>query len=225
MEAVMNTAKTYFAEFPELLDSAAIEARLSEVSEVRQERIRTAKRPETKASLLAAGLIFRAVMKQEFGLAEAKVEIGEHGKPYLPCHPDIHFNLSHSAAVVVCTVSDTECGVDIEKIDAPHNMMGIANRFFSLPEYNAMLLSQNPKEAFCRLWTLRESYVKMRGMGFDIGLSTLRCDFHRGVCAIYQDEVLQKDAFFHEFRNIYGYRGAVCTAGEASHEISRIGIG
>lgn len=89
-----------------------------------------------------------------------------------------------------------ECGVDIEKIEASHNMMGIANRFFSLPEYNAMLLSQNPKEAFCRLWTLRESYVKMRGTGFDIGLSTLRCDFHRGVCSIYQDEILQTDAFF-----------------------------
>lgn len=220
----MAEAKTYFAEFPALSDSAAIENRIHEVSEARRERIRTAKRPETQASLLAAGLILNAVMKKEFGLSEFKIEIGEHGKPYLADHREIHFNLSHSAAVVACTVFDVECGVDVEKIEASHNMMGIANRFFSLPEYNAMLLSQNPKEAFCRLWTLRESYVKMRGMGFDIGLSTLRCDFHRGVCSIYQDGILQTDAFFHEFRNIYGYRGAVCTAKEATHEISRIEI-
>lgn len=117
-------AKTYFAEFPALSDSAAIENRIHEVSEARRERIRTAKRPETQASLLAAGLILNAVMKKEFGLSEFKIEIGEHGKPYLADHKEIHFNLSHSAAVVACTVSDVECGVDVEKIEASHNMMG-----------------------------------------------------------------------------------------------------
>ena len=87
-----------------------------------------------------------------------------------------------------------------------------------------MLMSHNPKEAFCRLWTLRESYVKMRGMGFAIGLSTLRCDFHRGVCTMYEKEVPQNDAFFRELREIEGYRGAVCTLGEASHSLQSVAL-
>lgn len=220
----MAYSKTYFTEFQSLLSEEAIEKRLSEVSEARQERIQTARRIETKASLLAAELLLFAVLKKEYGITEPSLAVGKYGKPYLVGHEEIHFNLSHSGHVAVCTVSDVECGVDVEKIDAPHDMMGVANRFFSLSEYNAMLMSPNPNEAFCRLWTLRESYVKMRGMGFDIGLSTLRCDFHRGVCTMYQDEKKQEDAFFHELRNIYGYRVAVATVSETTSEISRLEI-
>ena len=218
----MAYAKTYYADFSAFLDEKAREARLPEIPEARRARIETVKREESKASLLAGGLLINAVLRKEFGLENCAIETTTHGKPYLPEHPEIHFNLSHSGTVAVCTVSDVDCGVDVEKIDAPHEMMGIANRFFSLLEYNALLMSPNPAEAFCRLWTLRESYVKMRGLGFDIGLSTLRCDFHRGACLLHQDGVLQEDAKFHEFKNIIGYRCSVCTLGEAEHQISRI---
>ncbi len=218
----MPYAKTYYTEFSALLSPEALEQKLPLVPPERQARIETAKRPETKASLLAAGLLLNTVMKQEYGISAFEVATASHGKPYLVGRGDIHFNLSHSGTVAVCTVSDTEVGVDIEKTEAPHDMMGVANRFFSLLECNAMLMSHNPKEAFCRLWTLRESYVKMRGMGFAIGLSTLRCDFHRGVCTMYEKEVPQNDAFFRELREIEGYRGAVCTLGEASHSLQSV---
>ena len=218
----MPYAKTYYTDFSSLLEPSMLEKKLPLVPPERQERIETAKRPETKSSLLAAGLLLNTVMKQEYNISAFEVAIANHGKPYLVGHEDIHFNLSHSGTIAVCTVSDTEVGVDIEKTDAPHDMMGVANRFFSLLEYNAMLMSYNPKEAFCRLWTLRESYVKMRGMGFAIGLSTLRCDFHRGICTMYEKEVPQHDAFFHELREIDGYRGAVCTKSDASHSLHAI---
>ena len=218
----MPYAKTYYTDFSSLLDPSMLEKKIPLVPPERQERIETAKRPETKASLLAAGMLLNAVIKQEYNISAFEVAIANHGKPYLVGHEDIHFNLSHSGTIAVCTVSDTEVGVDIEKTDAPHDMMGVANRFFSLLEYNAILMSHNPKEAFCRLWTLRESYVKMRGMGFAIGLSTLRCDFHRGICTMYEKEVPQHDAFFHELRKIDGYRGAVCTKSDASHSLHAI---
>lgn len=220
----MAYARTYYADFSAFLSDEARTARLADITPERRARIETAKREETKAALLAGGLIIRAALLKEHGLTDFALTANEYGKPSVSGREDIHFNISHSGTTVACTVSDTECGVDIEKIDAPHDMMGVANRFFSLMEYNAMLMSANPAEAFCRLWTLRESYVKMRGLGFDIGLSTLRCDFHRGVCSIYQNEILQADAHFHEFRDIAGYRTAVCTLGEASHEICRIAL-
>jgi len=212
-------AKTYYLNFSFLLSEDAIRSHLHLVSPERQQRIETTKRLETKASLLAAGLLFNEVMTKSFGISDLETETNEYGKPYLKNHPSLYFNISHSANIAVLTVSDTECGVDIENTVKPHEAMGVANRFFSRNEYAAMMLSANPNEAFCRLWTLRESYVKMRGKGFAIGLSTLKCDFHRGVCSIYQDGIQQVDACFKELRDIPGYRIAVCTQGTAEHSI------
>ena len=217
---IVAYAKTYYLNFTFLLSEEAIRSHLHLVSAERQQRIETTRRLETKASLLAAGILFQEVMTKSFGISDLEIQTNEYGKPYLKNHPSLYFNISHSANIAVLTVSDTECGVDIENTAKPHEAMGVANRFFSRNEYAAMMLSANPNEAFCRLWTLRESYVKMRGKGFAIGLSTLKCDFHRGVCTIYQDHLPQPDACFKEFRDVLGYRIAVCTQGVAEHSIS-----
>ena len=218
----MAYARTYYLNFSSLRTEAMINTYLDHVTPDRKERIETTKRIETKASLLGAGLLLRYVLNGEYGLSDFTIETNEHGKPYIKEHPEIHFNLSHSGDIAVCTVSDTECGVDIENVNALHDTMKVANRFFSRNEYNAMLLSPNPNEAFCRLWTLRESYVKMRRKGFAIGRSTLRCDFHRGGCSMYQYDILQDDAFFRELKGVPGYRISVCTKGEAEHTLTEV---
>ena len=64
----MPYAKTYYTEFSALLSPEALEQKLPLVPPERQARIETAKRPETKASLLAAGLLLNTVMKQEYGI-------------------------------------------------------------------------------------------------------------------------------------------------------------
>lgn len=216
----MAYAKTYYLNIAFLRSEKAIETYINRVSPERKQRIDTTKRAETKAALLGAGLLLDEVLKKSFGLSDTELETNEYGKPSLKNHPEIHFNLSHSGDIAILTVSDAECGVDVENTNRPHEAMGVANRFFSRNEYAAMMLSANPNEAFCRLWTLRESYVKMRGKGFAIGLSTLKCDFHRGACTMYQDHLPQADAFFKEFRDIPGYRVSVCTNEAAEHSIT-----
>ena len=213
----MAYAKTYYLNIAFLRSEKAIATYIDKVSSERKQRIETTKRAETKAALLGAGLLLNEVLQKSFGLSDTELTVNEYGKPSLKNNPDLHFNLSHSGDIAILTVSDTPCGVDIESTARPHEAMGVANRFFSRNEYAAMMLSANPNEAFCRLWTLRESYVKMRGKGFAIGLSTLKCDFHRGVCTIYQDHLPQSDAFFKEFRDIPGYRVSVCTNEAAEH--------
>ncbi len=217
---IMAYAKTYYLDIAFLKSEKAIETYIDRVSPERKSRIETTKRMETKAALLGAGLLLDEVLKKSFGLSDIETETNEFGKPSLKNHPEIHFNLSHSGDVVILTVSDAECGVDIESTQKPHEAMGVANRFFSRNEYAAMMLSADPNEAFCRLWTLRESYVKMRGKGFAIGLSTLKCDFRRGVCTISQDNLPQTDAFFKELREIPGYRVSICTNEPAEHSFS-----
>lgn len=215
-------AKTYYLNFASLRAEEAIQTYINEVSPERKARIETTKRLETKASLLGAGLLLKTVMKKEYNLSDFEIETNEFGKPFIKGREDIHFNLSHSGDIAVCTVSDTDCGVDIENTGKPHDAMALANRFFSRNEYAAMMLSPNPNEAFCRLWTLRESYVKMRGKGFAIGLSTMRCDFHRGVCSMYENHILQEDASFREIKDVRGYRISVCTKGECEHSTEEI---
>lgn len=229
-DKMSHFAKTFFtytdsfynAEKDEL--SAAFYEKLPLVSEERRARIERARNNATKAELLCAELLRDHALSEVFGIKDVKVTLNEYEKPYLTDHPDKFFNLSHSGRAIVCTVSDVECGVDVENASRPHDLMGIAGRFFSTMEQSAVMMSPNPTEAFCRLWTIRESYVKMRGTGFSMGLKALRCDFHRGKASMIENNVPKTDAFFDEFKHIYGYRACICTKEPVEHEVKKVDL-
>jgi 4'-phosphopantetheinyl transferase len=75
------------------------------------------------------------------------------GKPYFPEKPEIHFSLSHSKTHVLCGLSATPIGVDIE---TPRYLSERARRFFVSPEESLLF---DPLE----LWVLKESYIKLQG--------------------------------------------------------------
>ncbi len=218
----MSNATVYYTNFSEILSEEKIAALLPLVSKAKRERIETAKRIGTKASLLAGELLLRAALREDYALEGVEIAVDENGKPYLPAHPEIHFNLSHSEPYAVLVISDTPAGIDLEQISKPHDVMALAGKYLSVKEHAAMLLSPNPNEAFCRFWTLRESYVKMRGPGFKIGLSTLKTEFSRGVCTMLENGVPQTDAFFKELKTLPDYRISVCTKGEREIEVKKI---
>lgn len=88
---------------------------------------------------------------------------GAHGKPYLK-NGTAYFNLTHCRGLAACIVGNAECGVDAEPLGR-HVPAGVMRRVCS-PEEQAFLKScgKDP-DAFFRLWTLKESYVKAIGMG------------------------------------------------------------
>lgn len=97
---------------------------------------------------------------------------GEFGKPYLVEHPEIHFNLSHSGAWVVCALSSSPIGIDVEEIK-PTNL-AISQRYFTRSEHRN-LLGQAPAGRlghFFNHWTIKESYVKMTGAGLNLPLNS-----------------------------------------------------
>lgn len=218
-----NFCKTYYADTSVFIkEEGLIEKRLSEVDESRRARIERARFADTKADILAGGLIITAALRDACGITEYSTERNKFGKLYLTSHPDVFFNISHSGTLIMCTVSDVECGVDVEDVNAPHEIMGLSSRFLSTLECNSVMMSEDPNRAFCRLWTLRESYVKMRGRGFDIGLSTLKCEFHRGKATIFEAGKEQTDAHFKELHGIVGYQASVCTMGERENTVKKI---
>ena len=100
------------------------------------------------------------------GFSVENVTIGMTGKP--ECE-GVFFNLSHSGDMVLCAICDMPVGCDIEKVaDAP---LEIADRYFSEKERQYIDSSQSLPEIsrrFFRIWTMKESYVKMTGEGMNL---------------------------------------------------------
>jgi 4'-phosphopantetheinyl transferase len=102
---------------------------------------------------------------------------GEHGKPYIaePTGlPPLHFNLTNTRGLVVCAVSRAHrgLGVDAEWLERKVDPVGLADGHFSATEFRALraLPSALQYDRFFRYWTLKESYIKARGLGLALPL-------------------------------------------------------
>jgi 4'-phosphopantetheinyl transferase len=97
-----------------------------------------------------------------------------YGKPALAGETDtgaIRFNVSHSHGLALFAVArGPEVGIDVERVRRNLAVADIAERFFSRRE--AAMLRHIPAEeqhqAFFRLWTRKEAYLKARGEGLSL---------------------------------------------------------
>ncbi|EYF01262.1 4'-phosphopantetheinyl transferase family protein [Chondromyces apiculatus] len=101
---------------------------------------------------------------------------GDKGRPEIAAPtgiPPLRFNLSHTEGLIACLVTlDTDVGVDVEFIDRPSSTVEIADRFFSPEEVRALhtVPPSGQRDRFFDYWTLKESYIKARGMGLSLPL-------------------------------------------------------
>jgi 4'-phosphopantetheinyl transferase len=88
----------------------------------------------------------------------------------------LRFNLSRSEGLIVCAVTlGRAIGVDVEFVDPDRNMMAIADRSFA-PSERANLRSGD-FDRFYSYWTLKEAYLKARGVGLSVPLNQCAFDF------------------------------------------------
>ncbi len=83
------------------------------------------------------------------------------------------FNLSHTDGLIVCVVAlDRECGIDVEDTGRGGMTVEIADQFFSPTEARDLraLPVHRQRQRFFAYWTLKESYIKARGMGVSLPL-------------------------------------------------------
>lgn len=94
-------------------------------------------------------------------------EYNEYGKPYISSVTDYFFSVSHSHRTVVFVSSDSEIGVDIEKISRNVSAVQIAQRMFTHDEADYICRYNNSElyECFFEVWTRKEAYVKRLGTG------------------------------------------------------------
>lgn len=100
-----------------------------------------------------------------------------YGRPMIANHDalaaNISFNISHTEGMVLMAVTrGRRIGIDAER-EARIVPLEMAEHFFSASESAALrlLAPAVQQERFFALWTLKESYIKARGMGLSIPLA------------------------------------------------------
>jgi 4'-phosphopantetheinyl transferase len=107
---------------------------------------------------------------------EWRFRFNDHGRPEIAdagqC-PPLRFNLSHTEGMVACLVNLVDdAGVDVEWIDRRIDLVGVAKHSFSALEASEVRRrrSRSRRRRFFSYWTLKESYIKARGMGLALPL-------------------------------------------------------
>ena len=124
---------------------------------------------------IGAELLLKYSLNQ-IGISNPVFDHDQYGKPFLGNHPLVHFNLSHSEDYVACAVSDSPVGVDIEHIQDAE--LDIARHYFFGSEYEHIQNSPRQERAFFQFWVLKESYMKMTGLGFRMALDEFSIDIN-----------------------------------------------
>jgi 4'-phosphopantetheinyl transferase len=109
----------------------------------------------------------------------------EHGRPELVDRA-LRFNLSHTDGMVMVGVTATaDIGVDVERVEPERAEESLARRVFTPDEVRGW---RGDAEWFFDHWTLKESYMKARGVGLSLGLQSFGFDGPRLMCAPAFDE-------------------------------------
>ncbi len=170
-----ETVHLWIAYPDDLVDEETARACERLLSEDEQARLERFKFERHRREFLATRALQRSALSAYAEVApEAwRFEAGEHGRPAIATAqsgqaPGIKFNLSNSLGLVVCAVSyGLEIGVDMEPFTRAGTIEQVAERFFSARELEQLelLRGEQRRERGLTLWTLKEAYMKARGLG------------------------------------------------------------
>ena len=134
--------------------------------------------PDDRLRYLVTRALVRTVLSRYVPVAPAAWEFTTNawGRPQTAPHhqlPTLQFNISHTRGLIAMAVSTNGAlGVDVENLAARAGSAGIAGHFFSPAEASALgaLPTARQQQRFYEYWTLKESYIKARGMGLSLPL-------------------------------------------------------
>ncbi len=104
-------------------------------------------------------------MLKENGIEKYEFIKNDNGKPFLKGIP-IFFSISHTDGFCAVCISDTEVGVDCEKINSSYRekIDLFASRYFIDSEIALLKNSENRVLDFFKIWTGKEAYIKKFGL-------------------------------------------------------------
>ena len=121
---------------------------------------------------VAAYKLLQQALQTEYGITQQPRFIyNDRGKPSLEGYPEIHFSLSHCSQAVACAVSNLPVGIDVESTDQYSDEL--ARQVMNYSEMRLINSSPSPAVAFTRLWTMKESLYKLRGVSLAVGIPNM----------------------------------------------------
>ncbi|MCR4755169.1 MAG: 4'-phosphopantetheinyl transferase superfamily protein [Lachnospiraceae bacterium] len=150
----------------------------------RYDRICKNKSEANRMRLLTAGMLIME-MCDRLGIDKPVIARDDHGKPYLKGHENVCFNLSHSGDYIALAYGDAPIGIDVQEV------RNVSDSFIKriLNDSETELYDSTDMVTVCRIWTIKEAYSKLIGLG-------LSYDFRN--CVIDTD-----NATIHDFTGIH----------------------
>ncbi len=140
---------------------------------------------EKRLEHLVTRVLVRTALGERLGVEPASLRFveGPHGRPLLAPPHTLRFNVTHTPGFVGVMVSDTfEVGCDVEALSRAPTLLRLAPTVFAPAEREALFAlpeAEQPERAV-RLWTLKESYIKARGLGLAMPLDQFAFRFEAG---------------------------------------------
>ncbi len=157
-----------------------------------------------------------------------RFEPDQYGKPRVVTNdPFIHrlsFNISHTKGGVVAAIGlDRALGIDVENVRLNRATTEVVNRFFAPFEIQQFfeLPESERLEFFFQIWTLKESYIKARGIGLALALEKIGFYFKHGkFVKLALDPEIQDSSegwIFQQFRPTSDHIIALCAEASSNY--------
>ena len=150
-----------------------------------QRRLATFSTPTRQQQFLAGRWLMREMLARVYGgePLQQSVDLDDAGASVLPRG---HANLSHSGEWILVAQADAPIGIDLERLRPRHDLLGLARMVCSERQCEALaaLEGEARLHQFYRWWTLKEAWLKARGLGLDTarmrGLDFIPCAAEEG---------------------------------------------
>lgn len=159
------------------------------LSEVENERAGNFVRQQDRENFVAARILARCAAAMAVGCHPDDITLlqrcgncgGAHGKPHLPRFPGVHISWSHTEAGIAVAVGRVPVGVDVESWGSAERSREIAATVLAPREYALIQEKEAHRSmssiegralsasnaAFLRLWTCKESLVKLGAISLE----------------------------------------------------------
>lgn len=180
--------------------------------------------PGKRHEYLVARVLAKTVLSDALGCAPTAVQFtkNEWGRPELSPATKLRFNITHTDGLVALILSgEHDVGVDTELLSRAPRLLALGPNVFApkeLAELNALPPDQREQRAVT-LWTLKESYIKARGMGLALALDGFAFRFSEGSTRLEVAPALNDDGALWQFQTLALGPHLISTAVRTTDEV------
>jgi len=180
MSPQSGEVRVYFAHAPAFIESlGGVERALTWLQASEPERFARYRVDADRIMFLCGRIMARALVGRALGVPPSswRWQEGPHGRPEIAApETTLRFNLAHSAGLVACAIAHgRDVGVDVEHLARPEIDRKMVRRYCSPVE--AADIEQcgtsGWQHRFLTYWTLKEAYLKARGLGISVPLAEI----------------------------------------------------